>query len=225
MRRAANSNVLSLSGPGFTTDFRGIFRPTSGTDDRGAQPVMLPGRTVRVGGSGALPGSIVAIYLFSDPTTLTTILADTNGIFVGEFRVPARTPKGNHVLQVAVDTGKTINASVGITVAATARRTTATVVSLSGSNTKLAKGSSSTLRKFARSLSQDKDIQITCVALFHRGASLHNARQLAERRSAQVCDFLNQQRLSDLFSLRATATFSKRVTKKTVYVIAESTIT
>ena len=225
VRRAANANVLSLSGPGFTTDFRGIFRPISGTDGRGVQPVMLPGRTVRVGGRGALPGSIVAIYLFSDPTTLTKIMADTNGIFSGEFRVPARTPKGNHALQVAMDTGKTVNASVGITVAATARRTTATAVSLPGAHTKLSKDSTSTLRKFARSLSQDKDIEITCVASFHRGTSLHKARQLAERRSAQVCDFLNQQRLSELFSSRATAASSKPIKKETVYVIAESTIT
>jgi len=225
VRRRANANTLSLSGPGFTTDFRGIFRSAPGSAGRGGQPALLPGRTVRVGGSGALPGSLVAVYLFSEPTTLTTILADAQGNFDGGFRVPPSTAKGPHALQVAMNTGETVNASVGVLVAASASRATKTVVHFTGSRTTIAKDSRSILRRLTRSLAADRDIQITCTASIHPGASSRSARQLARARSAKVCKYFLQQNLRHLAYSRATTSSSKRIPKNTVQVVAESIIT
>lgn len=220
---AMKKNWMKLVGPGFTTDFSGVFRPVSEIGNNAVQPVLLPGRTVRVGGSGALPGSVVGIYLFSDPTTLTQITADASGAFEGEFRLPAHTPKGNHVLQVAMNTGKVVNASVGVRVAKTAQWTTTTEVRLSRSDTGLSKHARARLLKFAMQLKKDHQVEITCVASVEKHAEIHQ-QQLAHLRSTRVCDFIAAQSIRHLESLKATVASNKRRQAGLVSVVGTSTI-
>ena len=221
---ATNKNSMSLAGPGFTTDFGGVFRPASRAGSDAVRPVLLPGRTVRVDGSGALPRSVVAIYLFSDPTTLTKVTADVTGTFQGEFRLPVRTPKGNHALQVALDTGKVVNASIGVSVAKTAARTSTTVVRFSGSDASLSRKDRSALRAFARLLGRDRNVNVTCDAMFGRSLSSHTKLQRAEARSARVCNFLASQPIRDLNSLRTTVSSSQPGPAGAVRVVATSNI-
>jgi len=52
-------------------------------------------------GNGFLPGTLATVWLFSEPTLMTTVTVDDNGEFSAEFLVDARSiAPGEHTLQV-----------------------------------------------------------------------------------------------------------------------------
>ena len=93
----------------------------------GGQTYTLPGtsldtsKKVTVSGSGAKPGSTVAIQLFSTPQVLGYATVASDGTFSAEVSVPADTPSGDHNLQMvstAAD-GTEVVVQIGVTVANT----------------------------------------------------------------------------------------------------------
>ena len=172
-----------------------------------------------------MPGSQIVIYLFSDPSVLTTMVADADGEFRGNFVVPKRISAGNHTMQVAMKlTGNApANVSVGIAVTNTATKSTATKVTFSGKSDHLTRAARSTLRKFARSVSSDNNVRIACTAARPKQPSKGGAHALASARSERVCEFLARQGIEHLRSVRSNTRPAKRFTAGSVQVVASST--
>ena len=72
----------------------------------GGQTYNLPAKPIdtskkiTISGSGAQPGSTVAIQLFSTPQILGYATVAADGTFSAEVSVPADTPSGDHNLQM-----------------------------------------------------------------------------------------------------------------------------
>ena len=62
--------------------------------------VVLPGSFAQLDGIGFKPGDQVKIYLFSTPTLLGTVFADSAGIVSNKVYVPSNLKAGNHTLQI-----------------------------------------------------------------------------------------------------------------------------
>jgi hypothetical protein len=77
--------------------------PFSQVDAR-ASMVLIRNETVSVSGGGFLPGSWVAVWLFSDPYLVGNVEVNEDGSFAGILPVPADVEVGSHTLQV---TGRT----------------------------------------------------------------------------------------------------------------------
>lgn len=68
-------------------------------DDSG-NIILNQDRFVQFSGTGFAPGSIVKVWLFSDPTELSDVVADANGNFVGKALIPEGIPTGEHTIQL-----------------------------------------------------------------------------------------------------------------------------
>lgn len=68
-------------------------------DDTG-NIVLNSDRFVQFQGSGFAPGSIIKVWLFSDPASIANVLADKNGNFTGGAQLPESIPTGQHTVQL-----------------------------------------------------------------------------------------------------------------------------
>jgi hypothetical protein len=68
--------------------------------DENANLILNEDHIVEFSGQGFAPGSMVKIWLFSEPTELSEVLADASGNFVGRALIPEGTPVGEHTIQL-----------------------------------------------------------------------------------------------------------------------------
>lgn len=68
-------------------------------DDSG-NIILNSDRYVSFSGTGYAPGSIIKVWMFSEPTSVTEVTADANGDFTGQAQIPADLPDGEHSLQL-----------------------------------------------------------------------------------------------------------------------------
>lgn len=69
---------------------------------------MEQGAQARVSGFGFLPGTVVTVWLFSEPRQLGQIPVQADGTYDGSVRIPVDVPLGRHTLQAnGVDNGTT----------------------------------------------------------------------------------------------------------------------
>jgi hypothetical protein len=68
-------------------------------DDSG-NIILNKDRFVQFSGSGFAPGSIVKVWLFSDPAEVSEVIADSSGNFLGEAQLPEGIPVGQHTVQL-----------------------------------------------------------------------------------------------------------------------------
>ena len=68
-------------------------------DDSG-NLILNKDRFVQFSGTGFAPGSMVKVWLFSDPAEVGEVLADASGNFVGEAQLPEGIPAGEHTVQL-----------------------------------------------------------------------------------------------------------------------------
>ena len=68
-------------------------------DDEG-NIILSSDRFVEFQGTGFAPGSIIKVWLFSDPSSLANITADASGNFAGRAQLPAGIPEGEHTVQL-----------------------------------------------------------------------------------------------------------------------------
>lgn len=86
-------------------------------DDSG-NIILNRDRFVQFSGSGFAPGSIVKVWLFSDPTEVSEVIADASGNFVGEAQLPEGIPVGQHTVQLngLTENGQLRSVSLGVVV-------------------------------------------------------------------------------------------------------------
>jgi hypothetical protein len=86
-------------------------------DDSG-NIILNRDRFVQFSGSGFAPGSIVKVWLFSDPTEVSEVIADASGNFVGEAQLPEGIPVGQHTVQLngLTEDGQLRSVSLGVVV-------------------------------------------------------------------------------------------------------------
>ncbi len=86
-------------------------------DDSG-NIILNKDRFVQFSGSGFAPGSIVKVWLFSDPAEISEVVADASGNFVGEAQLPEGIPVGNHTVQLngLTKDGQLRSVSLGVVV-------------------------------------------------------------------------------------------------------------
>ena len=68
-------------------------------DDAG-NIILNKDRFVQFSGTGFAPGSVVKVWLFSDPAELSDVVADASGNFVGQSQIPQAIPTGEHTIQL-----------------------------------------------------------------------------------------------------------------------------
>jgi hypothetical protein len=86
-------------------------------DDSG-NIILNTDRFVQFSGSGFAPGSIVRVWLFSEPTELSDLLADASGSFTGQAQLPEGIPVGEHTVQLngLTQDGQLRSVSLGVLV-------------------------------------------------------------------------------------------------------------
>jgi hypothetical protein len=86
-------------------------------DDSG-NIILNRDRFVQFSGSGFAPGSIVKVWLFSDPAEISEVIADASGNFVGEAQLPEGIPTGEHTVQLngLTEDGQLRSVSLGVVV-------------------------------------------------------------------------------------------------------------
>jgi hypothetical protein len=86
-------------------------------DDSG-NIILNKDRFVQFSGSGFAPGSIVKVWLFSDPAEISEVIADASGNFLGEAQLPEGIPVGNHTVQLngLTEDGQLRSVSLGVVV-------------------------------------------------------------------------------------------------------------
>jgi hypothetical protein len=94
-------NGYSLIGDGWQVDLAAVDSDNSPLrlDDSG-NIILKQDRFVQFSGTGFAPGSIVKVWLFSDPTEISEVLADANGNFVGQAQLPEGITVGEHTIQL-----------------------------------------------------------------------------------------------------------------------------
>lgn len=80
--------------------------------------VVYRGATLQVTGSGFAPNSLVDVWIYSTPTRLGSILADSSGSILATFEVPATIAPGDHNIKLdgrSAD-GELVTISIGVRV-------------------------------------------------------------------------------------------------------------
>jgi hypothetical protein len=99
--RTSEQSGYILSGDGWQVELEAA--DSSGSplklDDSG-NIVLNDDRFVEFSGTGFAPGSLVKVWLFSDPAELSQLTADSSGSFNGRALVPTATPVGEHTIQL-----------------------------------------------------------------------------------------------------------------------------
>jgi len=92
---------FSATGDGFGMNFAAVSRRGAPINLDNDGNILLDGdRNVTFGGFGFAPGSLVQVWLFSDPVALRQVVADKNGEFTGESTIPGNIPFGQHTVQL-----------------------------------------------------------------------------------------------------------------------------
>lgn len=68
--------------------------------DESGNLVLNSERLVQFQGTGFAPGSIIKVWLFSDPTSIAEVVADAAGDFSGSAQLSANIPDGEHTVQL-----------------------------------------------------------------------------------------------------------------------------
>lgn len=101
LRPTAEESGYILSGDGWQVELEAA--DSSGSplklDDSG-NIILNDDRFVEFNGSGFAPGSLVKVWLFSDPAELSQLTADSTGSFTGRALIPTATPVGEHTIQL-----------------------------------------------------------------------------------------------------------------------------
>jgi len=86
--------------------------------DESGNIILNQDRFVQFSGTGFAPGSIIRIWLFSDPTELGDVIADASGNFVGQAQLPQGIPTGEHTVQLngLTKDGQLRSVSLGVVV-------------------------------------------------------------------------------------------------------------
>jgi hypothetical protein len=90
-----------LSGDGWQVELEAT--DSSGSPlklDESGNIILNDDRFVEFSGTGFAPGSLVKVWLFSDPAELSQLTADSSGSFTGRALVPSATPVGEHTIQL-----------------------------------------------------------------------------------------------------------------------------
>ena len=102
---ASGDNYGTPSDPVFSELVPGPTVPSSAptasgplTTDHGAVSDLTTGQQITVTGSGFLPGSTVQLIIYSTPTPLGTVVADSTGSFSALVTVPTSLAAGSHSL-------------------------------------------------------------------------------------------------------------------------------
>jgi Na+-transporting methylmalonyl-CoA/oxaloacetate decarboxylase gamma subunit len=97
----SNENGYLLQGDNWQVSLEA--RDTQGAplvlDDSG-NIVLNSERFVQFHGTGLAPGSIIKVWLFSDPSSIANVVADANGNFTGSAQLPSDIPDGEHTVQL-----------------------------------------------------------------------------------------------------------------------------
>ena len=97
----SNQNGYSVQGSDWQVSLEA--RSTSGEPlelDESGNLVLNSDRLVQFQGTGFAPGSIIKVWLFSDPASIADVTADQNGSFIGSAQLPADIPQGDHTVQL-----------------------------------------------------------------------------------------------------------------------------
>jgi hypothetical protein len=99
--RTDEQNGYSLIGDGWRVDLTALDSNESPLrlDDSG-NIILNQDRFVQFSGTGFAPGSIIKVWLFSDPAEISEVLADASGNFVGQAQLPEGIPTGEHTIQL-----------------------------------------------------------------------------------------------------------------------------
>jgi hypothetical protein len=100
VRNSSQSGYV-LNGDGWVVNLEAT--DTSGQPlvlDESGNLILNEERAVSFSGTGFAPGSTVRVWLFSDPSELTTAVADGNGNFSGTTTLPKGIPEGQHTVQL-----------------------------------------------------------------------------------------------------------------------------
>ena len=86
-------------------------------DDSG-NIILNNDRFVQFSGTGFAPGSIVKVWLFSEPSEVGEVLADASGNFIGQAQLPEGIPTGEHTVQLngLTQDGQLRSVSLGVLV-------------------------------------------------------------------------------------------------------------
>lgn len=68
--------------------------------DESGNLILNSERLVQFQGTGFAPGSIIKVWLFSDPTSIAEVVADEAGNFSGSAQLSANIPDGEHTVQL-----------------------------------------------------------------------------------------------------------------------------
>lgn len=98
---SSDQNGYILRGTNWEVSFEATDSDgTSLTLDDSGNLVLNSDRFVQFQGTGFAPGSIIKVWLFSDPSSLADVVADSNGNFTGSAQLPANIPTGEHTVQL-----------------------------------------------------------------------------------------------------------------------------
>lgn len=96
-----SSTGLEFSAPGWSLTMANLDADGApvqiGSD--GQMQVQID-HTIKAGGTGFAPNTVVIVYLFSTPIEIGRVLTDSSGNFTGEFDVPDGLELGQHTLQI-----------------------------------------------------------------------------------------------------------------------------
>jgi len=86
-------------------------------DDSG-NIVLNSNRLVQFQGTGFAPGSIIKVWLFSDPSSIADVVADSGGNFTGSAQLPSDIANGNHTIQLngLTEDGQVRSVALGVVV-------------------------------------------------------------------------------------------------------------
>jgi hypothetical protein len=86
--------------------------------DESGNIILNSDRVVQFSGAGFAPGSKIKVWLFSDPTALTTVTAGADGTFTGFANLPSGIDVGQHTVQLngLTEDGQIRSVSLGVVV-------------------------------------------------------------------------------------------------------------
>jgi hypothetical protein len=68
--------------------------------DESGNIILNSDRFLRFGGEGFAPGSVIRVWIFSEPTEITSLTADGSGSFAGTGLMPEQIAAGEHTVQL-----------------------------------------------------------------------------------------------------------------------------
>ena len=108
--RVVQDSVLELAGEDFAMRLLALDDAAKArtVDQATGTLLMEQGAQARISGFGFLPGTVVTVWLFSEPRQLGQIPVKADGTYDGFVRIPVDVPLGRHTLQAnGVDRGTT----------------------------------------------------------------------------------------------------------------------